>query len=147
MKIVEKLSSSGATTSQIDDLETRLGATIPTDYRQFLAENNGGRPSPSAFERLTGEGAVINWFFTLSQEERIHNIYRKINVYRDRLPQKLLPIASDSFGNLVLVDVGAKDVGAIYFWDHENENPEGEPWWDNISFIVPSFSEFINRLH
>ena len=147
MQIVDKLSAGGATAPQIDDLESIVGTTIPTDYRRFLAEINGGRPSPSAFEGPTGDGSVLNWFFTLNQEEQSYFIPRRIEVFKDRLPSKLLPSASDPFGNLVLLDLGARSVGAIYFWDHENENPDGDPWWDNIAYIAPSFTEFVNGLH
>lgn len=147
MQIVDKLSQGGAATSQIDELESRIGTTIPMDYRRFLAEINGGRPSPSAFEGPSGDGSVVNWFFTLNHDEQIYFIPRRIEVYTDRLPPKLLPIASDPFGNLVLLDLGVKSIGAIYFWDHENENPDGDPWWDNIAYIAPSFTDFVNGLH
>jgi hypothetical protein len=147
MQIVDKLSSSGATAPQIEDLEGKVGATVPLDYRRFLAESNGGRPLPSAFEGPNGDGSVVNWFFTLNREEQTYFILRRIEVYQDRLPPKLLPIASDPFGNLVLLDLGTKSVGSIYFWDHENENPDGDPWWENIAYIAPSFTDFVNNLH
>lgn len=147
MQIVEQLSTIGATPAQIGDLERVIGSTLPTDYHRFLADVNGGRPSPSDFEGPAGDGSVLNWFFTLNQDERTYFIPRRIEAYKDRIPPKLLPIASDPFGNLVLLDLGAKSVGAIYFWDHENENPDGDPWWDNIAFIAPSFTDFVNGLH
>jgi cell wall assembly regulator SMI1 len=147
MQIVEQLSTSGATDSQIVELERMIGSSLPYDYRRFLSEVNGGRPSPNAFEGPTGDGSVLNWFFTLNQEEPIYFLPGVIDAYNERIPPQLLPIATDPFGNVVVLDVGAKSVGAIYFWDHENENPDGDPWWENISFIAPSFTEFVNGLH
>ncbi len=147
MLIVDLLSTSGATAAQIANLERVIGSALPSDYCRFLTDFNGGRPSPSDFEGPTGDGSVVNWFFTLNQDEQTYFIPRRIEAYKDRIPPKLLPIASDPFGNLVLLDLGAKVFGAIFFWDHENENTEGDPWWDNIAFMAPSFTDFVNGLH
>src|SRR5437667_5269996 len=108
MQIVQQLSASGATASQIGDLERLIGTTLPPDYRRFLAEVNGGRPAPSDFEGPTGDGSLVNWFFTLNQEERLYFIPNEIAASNDRIPPRLLPIADDPFGNIVLLDVGAK---------------------------------------
>ena len=72
MQIAEQLSTSGATAPEIGELERLIGSSLPSDYRRFLAEVNGGRPFPNAFEGPTGDGSVLNWFFTLNQEERIY---------------------------------------------------------------------------
>lgn len=147
MRIVHRLSTSGATDSQISGLERLIGRTLPSDYRHFLAEVNGGRPSPCDFEGPNGDGSLVNWFFTLNQEKPLDFIPNVITVLNDRIPPGLLPIADDPFGNIVLLDVGAKSVGSIYFWEHENENFDGDAWWDNISYIAPSFTDFVNGLH
>lgn len=150
MKIVEKLSDRGASPADIHSVELLVGRPLPEDYTRFLYESNGGRPEPFEFSfRQYGkeQGSVLDWFFTLDQAEPIYFLPSKIDTFKDRIPVHLLPIATDPFGNLILLDVGAKSVGSIYFWDHENENSNGDAWWNNISFIAPSFTDFVNGLH
>jgi hypothetical protein len=103
-------------------------------------------PWPEAFEGPAGSGSLVNWFFTLNQDEQTYFIPLLVEVYKERIPSNLLPIAEDPFGNLVLLDIGVKSYGAIYFWDHENENPDGDSWRDNVSYIAPSFTDFVNGL-
>lgn len=147
MEITEKISATGASEDELQALERRLNATLPQDYRRFLKRVNGGRPNPRQFEGPTGDGSVIHFFFTLDHRSKYYQIVEEIQAFVDRIPPKTLPIACDPFGNLVLLDIGAKSAGAIYFWEHENENMEGDPWWDNISYIAPSFSDFVDSLH
>jgi hypothetical protein len=45
----------------------------------------------------------------------------------------------------VLIDLGARHVGSIYFWDHERESMD-EPTWDNISPVAESFKAFEDSL-
>jgi len=147
MEIVERISKHGATWQEIELLEQRIKRQLPDDYRQFLVSENGGRPAPTAFEGPEGDGSVIHFFFTLDASSPYYRMHNELDMLHDRIPSDLLPIASDDFGNIILLDLGAKSVGAIYFWDHENENMDGDPWWDNISYIAPSFSTFVENLH
>jgi hypothetical protein len=145
MKIIKAGSETGANEREIEELERRVRSRLPADYRQFMIEFNGGEPQPRAFEGPDGEGSAVRFFFTLDPRSSHYWIHQKLDVYQDRIPPGLLPIASDSFGNLVLLDLGAKDYGVVYFWDHENESDD-EPWWDNISPIAQSFSRFVDEL-
>jgi hypothetical protein len=147
MKITELISDSGATPGQIQAIEEQIGFELPDDYRRFLAEVNGGRPQPREFEGPNGNGSVMHFFFTADPAAPYYVITSEIEMYEDRIPKGLLPIGGDPFGNLVLLDLGARSVGSVYFWEHEEENMEGDPYWDNISFIAPSFTEFIGSLH
>jgi hypothetical protein len=146
MDITQRISTRGASEEEIRALERWLGAVLPVDYRTFLAEVNGGRPKQRAFEGPTGDGSVVHFFFTLDADGSHYRLYKETKAYAARIPEKLLPIACDPFGNLVLLDLGAKSVGAVYFWEHEQENMDGDPYWDNISFISPSFTAFVEGL-
>lgn len=150
MRIAESLSSSGAVASSIGELESIVKAGLPEDYRHFLETENGGRPEPStfSFQQYGGpQDSILDWFFTLNRDEPIYYIPNKVKTFTDRIPPQLLPIACDPLGNLVLLDLRSDSHGSVYFWDHENENLDGEPSWSNISFIAPSFGEFVHRLH
>src|SRR5262249_23032474 len=50
---------------EIAALESRLGVTLPADYRAFLLNYNGGDPNPSRFSRAGSWGtdmARVQWF-------------------------------------------------------------------------------------
>jgi hypothetical protein len=55
--------------AQINALEEQLEGALPVDYREFLLENNGGKPS-KAFFRATGKYADPSWveFFLFVDE-------------------------------------------------------------------------------
>ena len=148
MAIVERLSDSGASEAALQQLENELGSRLPDDYRRFLAETNGGRPDPARFAMQTSNGAnesVVDWFLTLEPQEDLYTVPEYRNMYADRVPQGLLPVACDPFGNLLLLDLGAKSQGCVYFWDHEQESME-EPTWGNISTVAESFQNFYDSL-
>lgn len=148
MAIVEHLSGSGASEALLQKLEGDLGARLPDDYRRFLAETNGGRPDPARFALLTSRGtneSIVDWFLTLEPTEDLYTVPEYRDMYSNRIPQGLLPVACDPFGNLLLLDLGEKNRGSIYFWDHETESME-EPTWENIFSVAPSFDSFYSSL-
>jgi cell wall assembly regulator SMI1 len=147
MEITERLTSNIATDESLDALENRLGTTLPDDYREFLKQFNGGRPMPREFVAIDGdEGSSVQFFFTLDEAAPHYYILKERQMFEGRIPDNTLPIACDSFGNLVLLDLGAKAFGAVYFWDHENENMDGDAYWDNVFTIAKSFNEFLSSL-
>lgn len=146
MIITESISISAANEEDVELIERLLNSKLPSDYRRFLLEINGGRPSPNRFENDLGIGSVVHFFFTADPASEFYQITQMINDYRGRIPRKLLPVASDPFGNLLLLDTGARSAGAVYFWDHEGENMEGDPWWKNIALVATSFTDFVSKL-
>jgi len=148
MEITRRLSESGATEESIVRLENDIGFRLPSDYRHFLADVNGGEPEPSGFTFETSDGpsdSAVRYFLTLDPNAKHYTIREFLRRYGDRIPKGVMPIACDSFGNLVLIDVGAKASGSVYFWDHEKESME-EPIWENISPVAPSFTAFEQAL-
>ena len=116
MGIAKRLSDAGASDEELSQLEASIGSTLPGDYRRFMSELNGGRPEPSGFVFETTDGksdSSVRYFLTLDELVERYTIQEFLDQYSDRLPQKMLPIACDSFGNLVLLDTGAKSAGAV----------------------------------
>jgi hypothetical protein len=152
MMITERLTEAAATEESLNDLETSLGFRLPDDYRRFLMEFNGGAPEPSVCTFETSDGpsnASVRFFLTIEPSVKSYSIERYLRVFASRIPAGLMPIASDSFGNLFLIDGGAKAYGSVYFWDHELEDADedtDEPTWDNISLLAPSFGAFVQAL-
>lgn len=140
--------------ADLDALEHRLRIKLPEDYRQFLLEHNGGHPEPSGFSFVEGSDGLtdsgVAWFLavhkgTASNFENDFNVYK---VRNRRLPDNLVPIARDSFGNRICMSFDGDDKGAIYFWDHEIEADEGEEaTYRNCYLIAPTLQQFLDGLH
>jgi hypothetical protein len=144
MHIAERLSEAGAAESTIQQLENELGHRLPEDYRRFLVQTNGGRPERARFAIQTLDGStdsIVDWLLTLDIREQLYTIRKYRRMYEDRIPNGMIPIGCDPFGNLILLNIVAKDFGYVYFWDHETENMK-EPTWENISLVAKSFTAF-----
>jgi hypothetical protein len=131
----------------IDQLESEMGVVLPAAYKQFLLEHNGGRPTPNAFPIEGMENnpfGVIQVFFGLGDEIESCDLRWNREVFRDRLPPNLFPIACDDGSDLICLSLRGRDGGAILFWDGQAEG--SPPSCCNVYRIAASFSEFINGL-
>jgi hypothetical protein len=133
----------------INDFEKRHGIVLPSDYKAFLQFHNGGRPIPNCFHFTDGSsGSDVQEFFSLTGGRKTGRLDYILQIYAGRIPNGLLPVASDSFGNAICVGlVGSDFAGHVLFWDHELESDVGEPAsTENLTPIARSFSEFIDGL-
>jgi len=135
--------------AQLAAAERDLGIKFPPEYRRFLAVWNGGRPQQDLFiyeGHGHKESSIIDWFLGIHNGEN-NNLRLYVRWYSGRIPGNLLPIAHDPGGNLICIAVSGSDLGAVYFWDHEEESPEGQPpSTDNVYLIAPSFDAFLASL-
>ena len=125
----------------IQELENLLGFKLTQSYREHILRYNGGRCKPNVYSFIeNGESTEsdLKVFFSLPNELREYIMDYKIN--NSRIPESFLPIAEDSGGNLICISCKGKDIGKIFFWDHELE---GE---DNVHFIADNFDDFLNGL-
>lgn len=150
MKIAERISKIATTSEQLDRLERELDIKLPPSYRLFLETENGGRPDLSFFDFIEkGLGTtrgVVRRFLTADDSNKFYGIQKFIATYNGRLPPKSLPVACDSFGNLVLLKCGGDEYGSVHFWNHEHEG-EDPATWEDVSFISGSFDAFTHALH
>jgi cell wall assembly regulator SMI1 len=129
--------------------ERDLDIKFPPEYRHFLAVWNGGRPQQDLFV-YEGHGYkesnIIDWFLGIHNGEN-NNLRSYARVYKERIPRNLLPIAHDPGGNLICIAVSGSDLGAVYFWDHEEESDEGQPpSTENVYLIASGFDAFLANL-
>ena len=134
---------------EITRIELQYRIALPDEYRAFLKSHNGGRPKPSGFWFQTPRGKVrssIDWFLAIynGEYDNWETYYHTFKVHQVRMPPELVPIAHDAGGNQICIDV-SKRVGAVYFWDHEEE--ADVPDYSNVYLIAASFSEFLDSLH
>lgn len=147
MIITEPICNQRPAQRDIAALESLINGVLPDDYKLFLIDRNGGRPAPNRFRfaRPGGriEDASVHYFFAL-HSGRVGSLNGMFARFTGRIPEGHLPIASDPFGNLVLLETHRGGDGAVYFWDHEQETSMTP--LNNRVFIAKSFSEFVREL-
>jgi hypothetical protein len=132
-------------------LERELGVRLPDDYREFMLVHNGGRPEPADFpipgEPVPDSWSTLQFFLSLNGQEYYTDLGWHLDMFRDRVPAELLPIAYDPGGNLVCLGIRGEHRGTVFFWDHELEAEEDkEPDYRNLSFVAESFTAFLQSL-
>lgn len=134
--------------ADLDQFERQVGVGLPLEYRRFLKEVNGGEPSENLLWDADKE-RVVNYLFSLTAPESSNfSIKKNLIVYEGRFPGELICIGSAGGGDLILLSVRGRKIGAIYYWDHNLEAEyEGGEYWDNIEYISDSLSEFFDMLH
>ncbi|MFD2299298.1 SMI1/KNR4 family protein [Paracidovorax citrulli] len=134
--------------SAIGVLEGFLGLKIPGDYRSFLLDGNGQWKGGKDFDVPEQGSTSLNYFFPLLSKNSTDNLPYKIKLYKGRVPEEMLPIGSDSGGNLLLLSLKGKDRGAIFFWDHEMEaeDEDQQPYYENIKVLSKNFNDFLKLL-
>jgi cell wall assembly regulator SMI1 len=133
----------------IRQFEVQLNVDLPSTYRSFLLDYNGGRPLRAEFP-ITGDplnpSGTINWFFGIHDGQH-YDVRRAYSVYQNRVPANFLPIAEDPGGNLICLSIAGNDYGVVYFWDHDYEALSDEvPGYENVYLITNSFAELLESL-
>ena len=90
---------------------------FPEDYVKYLHINNDGELELNCVELLENASS-IRYFYGTSDKEYC-DLISTYDTYKDRLPLKCIPIATDDFHNQFCISLCADTYGKIYFWDHE----------------------------
>lgn len=103
-------SPKGATSEQLAVFSDKLGVELPKQLELFLEKYNGGETPATSFA-CNGISSDIVAFYGLGD---VKYPFRNNTI----VCLKYLPIAKDSFGNHILIDLIS---GAVSFQDHEND--------------------------
>lgn len=132
--------SEPAPPSAVDRLERRIGRSLPDDYRSFLLRQDGGWMQMN-------DGAVKEILGVRDDASYNASLWRALDTFNERVPNWLLPVARDEYGNLYALSLRQQDFGSVWFWDHEEEADEGEPpSEENIELRAPNWDEFLAGL-
>src|SRR5438552_2438609 len=106
------------TSDALDAYCEKHGLALPVSLRRQLLDQNGGAPSAEIAIRLP-DGSETDLFglFGLMMRDVSSELAWCVETYAERIPDGLIPFASDSGGNLFLVG----DDDLVWFWDHERE--------------------------
>ena len=139
---------------KVAEFEEQIGNSLPDDYRHFLVNCNGGYVggrvwfrgvNPNGVEVEAGVDHVGGF-----RDESYFSLTSSRECYDGRIPDYIIWIHDDPFGNAICLGVAGKHRGRVYFWDHENK-PEEE--WDrsveaaeNVTVIANSFTDYVAGL-
>jgi len=110
------------TEEDLANLERQLDMTLPAQYRQFLLRSNGGSPSPDIvdIEGLEGGMASIQSFFGIGGPLECDDLSGNKEVFSDRIPPRMLPVACDCSGNIYCLSVSGDDCGRVIYVDRQS---------------------------
>jgi hypothetical protein len=126
------------TLANVEALEQRYQIQLPSAYREFLVQRNGGRPErdlfalPACRENPTPR---IHFFFGIEDQIESANVAWNIDVFRERLGRHLVPIATTEGADKICLDL---DTGQVKYWDGYS---------DKLLTAADSFESFIDKLH
>jgi hypothetical protein len=139
------------TRKDISSFEEKLKISLPISYKNYLLRCNGGNPDDGTYsmsENIDGdeEFSGIDWFYSISNDYTT-SLEKNINTFYGRVPYDMIPIGEDGGGNQICLGISGERYGKVYFWDHDWESDEDEPWYENVYLIANSFEDFINKLY
>lgn len=178
---LRRMYSPSDTTLNIDEIlevEKSLGGELPQNLREFLMnygitdfneevvfepistdaeyihDENSNQPN------FTFEGSSVSVFYGKDPEkDGAYDILWNIDNYKDRMPPKFIPFATDGMGNQLVMSLSKDNYGKIYFWDHEAEW-DSEDYYDETGNVMPEevkyqnlwllandFDDFFTKLH
>jgi hypothetical protein len=135
----------------IASFEAMIGFRLPSEYRDFLLQFNGGQPENLVFRWGLSGGytdSSVHYFFSIT-DQSIFSLQHQYSIYASagRIPEAMLPIATDAGGNLFLLTLGGSHSGRVFFWDHDNEGlVDNSASVETLIPLANSFQEFCEKL-
>jgi hypothetical protein len=155
-------SEEGSKNEALEEFELLIGTKLPDAYRHFLLAYGMCRFYNSMIFGSISKIRNVNrgpfaHFYGLpgSTREEWETIVGKYNTYRGRMPDTIIPIAAAGNGDQICIGIDEREVGKIFYWDHENEWDEedyledyGEPMPDeekfrNVYLVAETFEDFV----
>ncbi|XXF80980.1 SMI1/KNR4 family protein [Myxococcaceae bacterium GXIMD 01537] len=130
--------------AELRSFEQEHGLTLPACYRAFLLATNGGRPERDLFALKGLEGnpfGRIHVFFGLNDSIESCNLDWNLDVFRQRIPPGLLPIATTEGADKICLSVAGVDTGRVFYWDAHARGAE-----NSLYLLASDFGSFATAL-
>jgi len=137
-----------ASAHDLAEVEALLGAKLPEPYKAFLSQSDGGEFKVAGV-RIKAQNDVTVLDRVLSVHGNATSGIRQQYEMRremDRIPKLCCPIGRDPGGNLFVLSLEPKTYGRVYFWDHDNEPPDGGDRladFPNMHELAADFEQFV----
>lgn len=124
--------------SDIENIESYFGCSLPSEYKTFLLKNNGGRIEPRFFKTINNEiESSIQFMFGITDEKNYDLIFNYKHWAENIRIKNALPIAIDVVGNYIFLNLVNN---SVYLWVHDfSDNP--------IFLIATNFGLFLTSLY
>lgn len=133
--------------------ETKLGVTLPDDYRAFMLDVNGGSTTTThSVFRMRKSISVLNSLHSLDENDSRFDLETWWNSTKSDLPPGVLCIGHDSGGSRIVLAIDGPHRGEVWCLDTLNARPEDAnprvDWFDrrDVVKLASSFREFMNNL-
>jgi hypothetical protein len=123
-------------------VQKELGVDLPVDFLNLVRESNGGYPSIKYFDFPSRGEAILNHLLSFTENGDDPSLLETYRNVLNRLPVKIIPFASDPFGNLICFDY-KENPPSVCFWDHEIASSDIN---SSISPICDNFLKFLAKL-
>ncbi len=135
----------GASTSTVEAFERRNQLVLPSDYKEFFIQNNGGQlDSMACFVKDLNEGILVEIFLGIDQQERTFNSEFWLNKFGPEMPTGFLVIALGATGMFILGTEGPS--AGVYFWDDAHAFKGSSEEGGNTYRLTKTFTEFLDSL-
>ena len=130
--------------ADIDHFQRRIGRPLPSDYREFLLQYNGGCPEPCTVD-IPGhdEGCVdVRTLFGVLEKREVSGLSWNYAEYSKQFGPDFLPIARTDTNDIFFLNLGDDDPGIVQFWDSMEENSAMAMYR-----LGDSFSDFLGKIY
>lgn len=127
-------------------VEERIGFSLPSEYKDFLLKFNGGRPALDGVRHDGEHFDFVGYFYAIRGDMYHDDLVRQLGEHKDMIPKGYLPFGESPGGDVFCISMKEPAIGAVYHWDHEEANYEGEPWEYNMTKLSPSLAQFFKGL-
>lgn len=130
--------------TDIEDVERKLGFTLPPALRLHYLAFNGGEPRRRWFRSSTGFEDCVDRFLPMKypsfdDEQLLEDNYLQLCVTERRVPANLLPFAEDEGGGPYCLDRLSE---AVVFFNLDRENDHERA----IRVVAPSLEAFVSGM-
>ena len=137
--LISKFSNYNAK-EKVGDIERRYKIILPAEYKEFLCKYNGGYTPKTKFKSGRISSDVRGFFGVGDVGLSLDNLRLE-----EWVEKSVFPIASDSFGNYIVIDLSNNGAGKIFFCDHEKGNEAEYIASDLKGFLKECKSERISE--
>ncbi|WP_317912803.1 SMI1/KNR4 family protein [Carnobacterium maltaromaticum] len=129
--------------NEVSNFEQKYDLQLPDSYKKFLLKYNGGNTPKSTF-KINGISSDIRAFYGFKNATKEYNFSYlvEMNYFEELLENHYLPIATDSFGNQIVITISEKS-------EYEYLTKTLEEFFDNVKskkFVIRSIEERINGM-
>ena len=128
---------------KLSNLEAKIQAKLPSAYRDFLLQFNGGVPWPNNtidVQNLPSSPTDVQVFFGIGRSIKTTNVAWNLDLIDERCPNhRAVPIACDSGGNLFCLNLVGDTADKVVYFDLGAVDCA-------LYLVASSFAEFVQRI-